>query len=49
MGDKKQKMADTKIVPRRPKYLFRGSEHQHPLGETGQAFERLRTGDSKLT
>lgn len=31
MGARVQKIAETKMVPRRPKYLFRGSEHQQPL------------------
>ena len=31
MTDRKQKTAAKKIVPRRPKKLLRGSEHQHPL------------------
>jgi hypothetical protein len=28
IGDKTQKIAATKIVPRRPKYLFMGSDSQ---------------------
>ena len=31
IGDKAQKTAEMKIQPRRPKKLFKGSEHQHPL------------------
>ena len=31
MTGKKQKIAEKKIVPRRPNQLFKGSESQHPL------------------
>ena len=45
MTEKRQKIAEKKIVPRRPKKLFRGSESQHPLdiyvNECDNAFSQL--------
>jgi len=41
MGARVQKIAETKMVPRRPKCAFKGSESQHPLEKTMSAYRTV--------